>query len=222
MKKIGIIAAMSKEISLVKSLMSDLKEVKINGIQLWEGHFDNHEIILVQCGIGKVCAAIGATELINRYHPDYIINTGAAGGIASGLDVMNIVVADQTAYYDVFCGEELGQLQGFPRYFAMNEILLSKAADLGLKTGLIASGDKFITSLAEVQHIQSIYPEALAVDMESAAIAQVCHLHQTPFLSIRVISDTPGVENHLEQYENFWVKAGEESFNFIHKLLKSL
>ena len=88
--------------------------------------------------------------------------------------------------------------------------------------GLIATGDQFITSREEQQHIKEAYPEALAVDMESAAIAQVCHLYGTPFISFRIISDTPGAEAHFEQYLDFWATMADRSFGVTKAFLEAL
>ncbi|MBO5793675.1 MAG: 5'-methylthioadenosine/S-adenosylhomocysteine nucleosidase, partial [Bacteroidaceae bacterium] len=95
-------------------------------------------------------------------------------------------------------------------------------SDVRILEGLICTGDQFITAKEELQKIKSAHPEGLAVDMESAAIAQVCHLHQIPFLSFRIISDTPGVENHFEQYLDFWGTMADKSFNVTKRFLESL
>ena len=89
-------------------------------------------------------------------------------------------------------------------------------------SGLICSGDQFITDKKELETIKKNFPEGLAVDMESAAIAQTCHLHDMPFISTRIISDTPGVENHMEQYNSFWEKAPEKSFTVLKQILAQL
>lgn len=222
MKTVGIIAAMSKEARLVEAMLTEVKTFQAGGTRFFSGYLGENQIVLAQCGIGKVCAAAGAVELINRYHPEIIINTGAAGGIAPGLNVMDVIVAERSAYYDVYCGGEPGCVQDFPRFLGSDEKLLDVCKSLNIRCGLIAGGDKFITHEEEVREIKKIYPEALAVDMESAAIAQVCYMYKVPFVSLRVISDTPGVENHAEQYENFWETAGEESFKILKQLLEKL
>ena len=82
-----------------------------------------------------------------------------------------------------------------------------------IHTGLICTGDKFITDHAILADIKAQFPDGLAVDMESAAIAQVCHLEKVPFVSFRIISDTPGVDEHWAQYENFWSEMAHRSFD---------
>ena len=217
-------AAMSKEVSLLRPLFEDVREKRFPGGVCLCGGFCGSEVVVVQSGIGKVCAAAASVELIHFFQPDAIINTGAAGGLSPELAVMDVVAAEQTAYYDVFCGGEEGQVQDFPKYFDADAFLLEKVMEncVGLKKGLIVSGDRFVTSGDEAAKIRRLYPSALAVDMESAAVAQVCHLYQVPFLSLRVISDVPGAEGHIAQYENFWEKAGAESFETVRCLLKNL
>ena len=217
--KIGIIAAMSKEIELLQSLISETEKSSIGGSLFYHGRLSENELIIGQCGIGKVCAAVGALELIKNYHPDVLINTGAAGGIGQNLQVKDIVVADKIGYYDVYCGEEEGRLQGFPQYFETDSLWRKKAEQAGAVPVMIASGDRFITKADEVAHIKDIYPQAAVVDMESAAIAQVCLMYNVSFLSLRIISDTPGVKNHNTQYENFWTEAGQHSFEIVKKII---
>ena len=219
MKKIVIIAAMSKEIALIKSMLGAVRVEKTAAAEFFYGAVGEKEILLIKSGIGKVCATAAAVEAINRFHPDAVINTGAAGGLVPTVAVMDVVAASTTAYYDVFCGGEWGQVQDFPKYFDADASLYQKALALGITGGVIASGDKFVTSGAEVAEIKKVCPDAVAVDMESAALAQVCYMYRVPFLSLRVISDTPGVANHAAQYENFWETAGEESFKVLQKLL---
>ena len=86
-------------------------------------------------------------------------------------------------------------------------------------SGLIASGDRFISSVDDLNDVLKVRPEAIAVDMESGAIAQVCYVRSVPFLAIRVVSDTPGSNNHFEQYTDFWSKAPESTFSILRKLI---
>ena len=130
--------------------------------------------------------------------------------------------------YDVWCGEgnEYGQVQGLPARFVSDKELcklaLSVAHDGNVYGGLICSGDKFITDKEELTEIKKRFPEGMAVDMESCAIAQVCYMCGVPFLSYRIISDTPGVKDHYKQYLNFWEEAPKRSFEMIKVLIKAL
>lgn len=226
--KIGIITAMSSEQKQLANQLENPTERKEGPFTYTEGTIKNNTIILMQCGIGKVNAAAGAVEMIRNFAPDCIISTGVAGGIDSYLNVMDVVVSSRIVYHDVWCGEgnAYGQIQGLPLYFTGNETLYQCAISLDTETaihgGLICSGDKFITDRQELETIKANFPEGLAVDMESASIAQVCHLYEVPFISFRIISDTPGAEKHLEQYKNFWGEMADRSFHVTEAFLKAL
>jgi adenosylhomocysteine nucleosidase len=190
-----------------------------------QGRIGLNDVVLWQCGIGKVNAAIGTAQLVQEHHPDCILSTGLAGGIDNCLGVMDVVVGSEVCYHDVNCGDNCdpGQVQGLPRLFSGDQRLVGIATalqtDVRIVPGLICTGDQFITSRAELDDIKRKYPPGLAVDMESAAIAQVCHLWQVPFLSFRIISDTPGVDAHFEQYLNFWDTMADKSFAVTKEFL---
>ena len=226
--KIGIIAAMSSEYKQVAQLLENKKEYAEGIYEYTEGTIKNNTIILTKCGIGKVNAAVGAVELIRTFQPDCVISTGVAGGIDKCLKVMDVVASAQIVYHDVWCGEgnAYGQIQGMPTFFEGNKTLFDCAISLDTETpihgGLICSGDKFITDREELDVIKGNFPEGLAVDMESSSIAQVCHIYKVPFISFRIISDTPGAENHWEQYTNFWGEMADRSFGVTKAFLESL
>lgn len=219
---IGIIVAMSKEYALIVSQLKDKQE---HNTDFCEGTIGKNRIILAKSGIGKVCSAVGALELIKQFAPDVIINTGVAGGIDASLDVADIVAGTEMVYHDVWCGDgnEYGQVQGLPARYRADHRLLKAAQQVDrVKCGLICSGDQFITDRPALNAIKQRFQEALAVDMESASIAQVCHLYHVPFLSLRIISDTPGVDHHSEQYQHFWDNAPENNFKTLCQILNQL
>lgn len=224
---IAIIVAMNKELNLLLPLIENRSAITINDIVFHTGKINGHELTILQCGIGKVNAAIGTLTLIENFHPNLVINTGVAGGAGNGARILDVVIGDKIAYHDVWCGPgtEWGEASGFPRYFTSAEAI-SELECLNNKTqikhGLICSGDTFISKAEEVQRIKSIYPEVLAVDMESASIAQVCHLKNVPFFCVRVISDTPGGEDNIAQYENFWEDAPLHTFNVVKNIISNL
>lgn len=226
--KIGIITAMSSEQKQLASQLENRTERTEGPFTYIEGTIRKNTVILMQCGIGKVNAAAGSVELIRNFQPDCIISTGVAGGIDTCLKVMDVVVSRQIVYHDVWCGEgnAYGQIQGLPTYFNGNDTLYQCALSLDTETaihgGLICSGDKFITERKELESIKGNFPDGLAVDMESASIAQVCYLYNVPFISFRIISDTPGAEKHLEQYQNFWGEMADRSFRITETFLKAL
>ena len=155
---------------------------------------------------------MGTVLLIRDYVPDVIINTGVAGGIDPLTRVMDIVVGKQMVYHDVWCGEgnEYGQVQGLPSRFVSDEELYRVALDIPhegqVYGGLICSGDQFIARIRRLWRfkIKKRFPEGVGRGHGILfCFAQVCYLMDIPFLSYRIISDTPGVENHSGQYRNF-------------------
>lgn len=223
--KIGLIVAMDKEFELLSKILKNLTVKKIKHLVFVEGWINQNQVILMQSGIGKVCSATAAAEMINNFAPECIINTGVAGGLDQSLEVADIVVAQQTSYHDVWCGEgnEYGQVQGLPAKFDSDKTWLQKISDIKahpkIYCGLIVSGDKFVDTPEELGKIKALFPNALAVDMESAAIAQVCYMYGVPFVALRIISDVPGRDKQAEQYKDFWQNAPKESLDIVKKLL---
>lgn len=207
-RKIGILVAMEKEMRML------------------ENHFMDSNIIIKQCGMGKVNAAVGCLEMIRSYNPDVIISMGCAGGSGEGIHIGDVIASKELAYHDVYCGDKLayGQMQGMPKRFVADSVLLKKALLLDAKVvpGLIVTGDLFVDSKEKMREIVSHFPETKAVDMESAAIAQVCYLYQIPFISFRIVSDMPLEDEHASQYFNFWETASEETFHIAKQYVESL
>ena len=226
--RIGIIIAMEKELAQLRQLLSSPQEETRHGKVFHTGRIGNHDIVMQQCGIGKVNAAIGATEMLLTHHPDIVLSTGCAGGADTALEVTDVVVGTHYTYHDVYCGSEVeyGQFVGLPATFAADEALLAKALALDCSTrvhsGLMVSGDWFVDSQAKMRGILAHFPEAKAVDMESTAIAQVCHLYQVPFISFRIISDVPLSDHKASQYFDFWKRMAEGSFEVTRKFIASL
>jgi len=235
--KIGIIVAMEVEFRQLVRLMEDARVEQQRGLSFTVGRIGCHDVVLMKCGIGKVNAAMGSTVLIDEFQPSCVISTGCAGGIDARLHIRDIVVSAELSYHDVDCGVglgcTLGQVQGLPARFSGDSKLVAAAVALAgeseksnaevsspsIHAGLILTGDQFITSPEALAVIKSNFPEGLAVDMESAAIAQVCYLQGVPFVSFRVISDTPGAEGHQQQYDGFWEQLADRSFSVTRDFL---
>jgi len=224
--KIGIIVAMRKELDLLLPLLQNSEESRMGGFEFYRGKVGKHDVMVMQCGIGKVNAAMGTLTLVNSFLPDYVINSGVAGGADQSVAVMDVVAGTCVAYHDVWCGpeSEIGRVQGLPLYFEGSKRLLDLVpARDGIHTGLICSGDQFIDTMEQVSRIKGDFPDALAVDMESGAIAQVCYLSKVPFLALRVISDSPGASHdNTRQYLDFWNDAPQETFMLLKELINSL
>ncbi|MBQ8673810.1 MAG: 5'-methylthioadenosine/adenosylhomocysteine nucleosidase [Bacteroides sp.] len=230
---IGIISAMDSEHRQLAERLHEKVEVAEGNLRYVEGNLGGSRVVLTQCGIGKVNAAIGASELIRRYHPDYLLSTGVAGGIDASLQVTDVVVSSCIVYHDVWCGDgnAYGQVQGLPLYYEGCSTLLEQALALNgragmesrVQAGLICTGDQFISDKTQLAAIKQRFPDGLAVDMESAAIAQTCHLYGVPFISFRIISDTPGAEeDNFRQYLDFWGTVAERSFHTTWHFLETV
>jgi adenosylhomocysteine nucleosidase len=224
--KILILAAMNKELQLLSSLFDDKATEIIEGISLVCGKVGQHDVFLAQCGIGNVNAAVNAYKIVSTVHPDMVVNSGVAGG--AGIPVGSVLVADRVAYYNVWCGPgtEYGQADGCPLFMIPSQQILdiskSIQTDSDLMFGLICTGDKFVSTPAEIAFIRSYFPDVKAVDMESAAIAQVCMMTGTPFGIVRVVSDTPGEGENISQYKNFWSEAPEKTFKVLKNIISNL
>ena len=215
--KIGIIVAMDKE-------LEQLRQV-----------FQGSEVIVEKCGIGKVNAALGVQRMIVEHRPDCIISSGCAGGNGDDVQVKDVVVSTELAYHDVYCGTAIdnstqyGQVQGLPARFKADPYLLQKSTELSAKVsplrihpGLIVTGDWFVDSKEKMRSIIEKFPDARAVDMESAAIAHTCFLHKVPFISFRVVSDVPQRDTDASQYHDFWAQVAAQSFQLTRTFVESL
>lgn len=226
--KIGIIVAMDKELAQLKGLLSSPQEEQTGIMPCTIGSIGKNDVVLQKCGIGKVNATAGAVEMILRHHPDVIISTGCAGGADIHLKVTDVVVGHQYTYHDVYCGSEVayGQFVGMPAIYHADSVLVEKAMNLSCTTtihsGLMVSGDWFVDSREKMREILDHFPDAMAVDMESCAIAQACYLYQVPFVSFRVISDVPLSDVKAAQYFDFWERMAEGSFEVTRKFIESL
>jgi adenosylhomocysteine nucleosidase len=220
---IGILTAMMKEHDQIVALLENTsREEGLFNYVL--GQLNGNKIVLQQCGIGKVNAAVGTAELIRSHQPDCIISTGAAGGIDQQLAVIDVVVSSRCVHhdFDLTLGYERGEIQGLPRFFESDPKLVAAAESLkepAIHVGLICTGDQFVTDRTALNIIKQYFPDGLAVDMESAAIAQTCHIYKVPFVSFRIVSDTPGADHHQQQYDNFWIDRADKSFQNTQQFL---
>lgn len=226
--KVGILAAMDKEVALLLPLMENKKDINYDGVKALVGNIAHHDVCLMKCGIGKVNSALNSYRMIEHFSPDLIINSGVAGGADASMKIGSLLVATEAAYHDVWCGPgtKWGEMDGMPSRFVLDEMVVERSKSLpgsdSFRYGLIASGDCFISKVEEIEHIKSIYPDALACDMESASIAQTCMMCNVPFAVLRVVSDTPGQADNLSQYKNFFSEAPEKTFTAIRSLLEVL
>ena len=200
MSRTAIVAAMHQELSAVLALLPDEQKQSAGGRDYWVGHLHGQEVVAVLSRIGKVAAATTATALIERFQVDRIVFTGVAGGIATGVNRGDVVVADSFLQHDLDASplfpRDEGPLYGTDRFGTDPELTQGLAAAVGralhgtrVHRGLVISGDRFVSSAVESQLLQRALPEALAVEMEGAAFAQVCRDYGVPFAAVRTVSD---------------------------------
>jgi len=224
---IAVIVAMQKEMASLSALLHNRKDETNNGFNYITGELGNKELVLFQCGIGKVNAAVGASELIRNYHPDYLISSGCAGGLDAKLKVMEVIASTTTIYHDIFVGEAGEGLDIELPYpsdtYLINKVKeLSQSSTVKIHQGQICTGDQFVTEREKLESIKQRFPDALAVDMESCAIAQTCKIYGTPFISFRIISDTIDSNFHVDEYKNFWAEMADHSFCVVKTYLEIL
>ena len=213
---------MDKEKDLLVNLLEDPEMRVIAGKKTWRGKIGNHSVDISKCGIGKVNSALNTLQFLQLVQPDLVINSGVAGG--AGIPIGTILVADRVAYHDVWCGPGTlyGQADDVPLYMLPYAKVLTISDEIGVENGLVCSGDKFISTPEEIAFIRSKFPDVKAVDMESAAVAQTCYIYGIPFAIVRVVSDTPGEGENIQQYKDFWETAPQKTFMVLTKLLEKL
>ncbi|MCI1986021.1 MAG: 5'-methylthioadenosine/adenosylhomocysteine nucleosidase [Lactobacillus sp.] len=220
---IGVICAMEEELRALLAQLKNQHETVVANQHYYQGTIDGTAVILVESGIGKVQMGMTGAILLAEFHPDVVINTGSAGGIGQGLHVGDVVLSSAVAYHDADAtafGYAPGQLPQQPQKFTADAQLVAdiaaaaQAVNLQTQVGLIVSGDQFIASADATQRILALYPEALAAEMEGAAIGQVATQFGTPFVVIRAMSDV-GDEEAGQSFDEFIIDAGKRSAQML-------
>lgn len=228
--RVGVIGAMEEEVDLLRSKMDIIEETMLATCEFTLGKLNGVEVILSKSGIGKVNAAVSTTLMNQLYHPDYIVNTGSAGGLDKGLAVGDVVVSDEVRYNDVDAtafGYEFGQVPRMPAMFTPDEQLIQVAkkgaeeAGMAMAQGLIISGDSFMSDHERVEGLKKIFNQPQCAEMEAGAIAQVCYQFEVPFVIIRSLSDIAG-KDALMSYEEFLETAGVNSANMVMAMLEEM
>lgn len=207
---IGIIAAENKEMSAIREKMSNIQEECIYDLKFIKGIIENKECVLVECGVGKVNAARTVQIMIDKYSVDYVINVGSAGATNEELNIEDIVIGEKLVQYDFDVSGagnyEKGEICRVGKFFESDKRLVElctqtinelKHEEFDIKLGIIASADLFCTDPKKAFEVKEEFG-AECVEMEGAAVAQVCFLDKIPFLVIRGISDTPNGNNEVD------------------------
>jgi adenosylhomocysteine nucleosidase len=227
----GIIGAMEAEVAILKNKLTKSKTVTQSGFTFYQGELNGSEVILVQSGIGKVAAALATAFLIDKFQPDYVVNTGSAGGFEQSLKVGDIVISSQVRYHDVDVtafGYEKGQLPNQPAAYVANSMLVDAATtgalllnDIKSLVGLITTGDTFMTDEVDINKAKMNFPDMVAVEMEGAAIAHTCHHLDVPFVIIRSLSDIAGKESPTS-FDAYLEKASINSSQLVENMVENL
>ena len=199
MKKLGIIGAMTVEVALLKENMESMTVSTHAGMEFCEGKLCGMNAVVVQCGVGKVNAAMCAQILCSVFGVTHLVNTGIAGSLCADLDIGDLVVSRDAMYHDFDCvhfGYEMGKVPGmdvvaFPADAAMTELAFAAAEAVNpghTRVGRVASGDLFVAR-KEAKDAIIAKTGAFCTEMEGAAIAQTAYRNRVPFVILRAISD---------------------------------
>lgn len=229
MNMYGIIAAMQEEMQEIRNIMENIEEIKIYELTFFKGTINKKEVVLVEAGVGKVNAARVTQVLIDNFKIEAIINVGSAGSSNDELEIGDIVIGKTLVQHD-FDITAFGHPKGFISNVGPNvqsdAYLLSKMEktisnlkdkDFNIKAGTIASGDIFCTDIKMKNKIKEKF-NADAIEMEGAAIAQVCKLDNIPFIVIRSISDKPNGNNEIT-FDEFLQKASKRCASVLKEFI---
>ncbi len=228
---IGIIGAMDVEVDGIKKNIENCETKVISGIEFCNGRLFGKDVVVAKSGEGKVNSAITTQAMIMTYKPDFIVNSGVAGGLHPDMKVMDIAIADKVCQHD-FDISPLGYKPGFipqveqvemPCSEKLNTLIekcTEKVCNNSIYKGIIASGDQFISSDVQRNRIKNIFG-AIATEMEGASIGHVCTLNNIPFTVLRVISDNADGSADMS-FEVFASKASEISINIMLEFIKTV
>ncbi len=221
---IGIIVAEIEEMEAVKGIMEDVNSIDIYNLKIYTGKINNKDSLLVRSGVGKVNSARVAQIIADKFDLSFIINIGSAGGLNEGLNIGDIVLGQTLVQHDfdvTAFGREKGFIPETGKFFESDKNLLQKCKNIKIDNqkivvGTIASGDMFLTDSALKEKIKQDF-NATCVEMEGAAIAQVCALNKIPFIVIRSISDIPNGKNEID-FNEYLELASKNCAKFISEL----
>ena len=230
--KTGVIGAMADEVAALKNAMTIRSVTTVADMEFCEGTLDGKNVVVVQCGMGKVNAGICAHTLINTFGVNRIINTGVAGSLDSGIDIGDLVVSTDAVQHD-FDVSPIGFVRGEIPYtglysFPADETLRANAVSAARRTapevrvheGRVCSGDQFIASREQKETILSSFG-GLCCEMEGGAIAQACYLNHTPFVIIRAVSDKADDSEEVS-YQEFEQAAAARCAAIVRSMIGSI
>ena len=228
---IGIICALSIEVEELTKLLENKQENTYAKMKYISGTINGKEVVMTECGIGKVNAAMSTQVMIDRYNPDIIINSGIAGSVSRELKIGDIVISKDCVQHD-FDGTQMGDPKGLIQYNDETRIDIPVSVDVANKLfdackdientnvmcGRIATGDIFVAQKAMRQSIADEF-SAVACEMEGGAVAQVCYRNEVPCAVLRCISDDFD-ENQFMDFMEFRFLAADKSMAAIKNFLQ--
>ena len=230
---VGIIAAEEEEMLEIKKLMDDIDEQKIYNLNFVCGKVNGKNCVLVKCGVGKVNAARTTQLLIDKFEVNCVINVGSAGAVNPELQIEDIVIANELIQYDFYITQignyEKGEICEIGKYFKSDKKLIELCEqtidemsneNINIKIGRVGTADLFCADPQKDAEIREEF-EVECVEMEGAAIAQVCMLDNIPFLVIRGISDTPNGNNKID-FHTYLVHASKRAGEILYRLVSKL
>ncbi len=228
--KLGIIGAMDVEVATLKEKMVDVTVSTHAGSEYFAGKLEGCDAVVVQCGVGKVNAALCAQILISEFGVTHIVNTGIAGSLSADLDIGDLLISRDAIHHDFdlrFWGRPIGQVPGMDVVaFPADEKLLQQAFAAAeaenpghTRMGRVASGDQFICSREQKERIIAD-TAALCAEMEGAAIAHTAYRNSVPFVIIRAISDKADDSADMD-YPTFERIAAHRCANVTCRLAKA-
>ena len=231
MTKLGIIGAMRIEVETLVQNLENVKETTHAWSTYYEGKLEGLDVVVVQCGVGKVNAAMCAQILCSCYGVTHIVNTGIAGSLCAELDIGDFVVSRDAMYHDFDCvhfGYEMGKVPGMDVVaFPADEMLINYAREAAesvhpghSRIGRVASGDLFVAEKAAKERIID-RTQALCTEMEGAAIAQTAYRNGIPFVILRAISDKADDSAEMD-YPTFETQAAHRCAEITRVLAKKL
>lgn len=230
---LAVIGAMTEETDLIKGAMTVSAEQTHAGIETIRGDFGGVDIVLAQCGIGKVNATICTQMLIDHFQPEALVFSGVAGGLLPNMRAGDMVIASHLIQYDMDLtafGRRHGEIPGHEsRMIESDPGLVQMAATAfdaafpaspdgpSLMLGTVVSGDRFIQDPETLRWLQREF-SALATEMEGAAVGYTCGLNGVPFVVIRGLSDSAS-ETASGDFASNLHKVCENSFHLLEHLI---
>ena len=225
--KLGIIGAMDVEVATLKAKMENVTTTTHAASAYFEGTLEGTPAVVVQCGVGKVNAAMCAQILCSVYGVTHIVNTGIAGSLCADLDIGDLVICRDAMYHDFDCvhfGYEMGKVPGMNVVaFPANESMIAAAVSAAeaenpghSKIGRIATGDLFVAAKPAKEAIIA-KTGALCTEMEGAAIAHTAYRNGVPFVINRAISYKPHDSAQMD-YPTFEAIAAQRCANVTCRL----